>query len=123
MGEVIERKNITAKEVQEVIKDFPIEFFGNRVLVTVNSDEAEGLTVQDNVLSEKQFVIAAGTIARTVQPGDTVLLDLPKLMVKKTSNTDQYQTEEVLDLKPFVYGDYTFAEINDNQLKGRYKNV
>lgn len=123
MGEVIERKNITAEEVKEVIKVFPVEFFGNRVVVTVNSDESEGLSVQDNVLSERQYVIAAGTIAREVKAGDEVLLDLPKLMVKKTLAHDAYQTEEVLDLKPFVFGEYTFAIINDNQLQGRVKNV
>jgi hypothetical protein len=122
MGEVI-KKNISKEEALEIIKDFPVEFFSNRVLVTVNTEQGEELSLTDNVIAEEQYVIAAGNRAVSVEAGDTVILDLKKLLTKKAVAHDQYQFEETLDLEPFVYGDNTFALINDNQLKGRYKNV
>lgn len=123
MEEVVERKNFAIEDVKEIIKEFPLELFGNRVLVTVNSERSEELTVSSNVLSEEQFVIASGNMAeRFVKSGDRIILDLDKLMKDKPVAHDQYQTEKVLDLNPFVIGDHTFAMINDNQIKAKYKN-
>jgi hypothetical protein len=124
MGEVVERKDLSFEEVKNIINEFPLELFGNRVLITVNSEQTGELTLTDNVLSEEQYVVAVGPMAeRFVQAGDRVILDLDKLMSKKPVAHDQYQMEEVLDLKPFVVGENTFAMINDNQIKARYKNV
>lgn len=122
MGEVI-RKNITKQDALEIVKSFPVQFFSNRVLVTVNSDQTDELSLSDNSIAEDQYVIAVGNRVHDLDPGDTVILDLKKLLVQKKVGHDQYQVEEVLDLEPFVYGEHTFALINDNQLKGRYKNV
>lgn len=122
MGEVI-RKNITKQDALEIVKSFPVQFFSNRVLVTVNSDQTDELSLSDNSIAEDQYVIAVGNRVHDLEPGDTVILDLKKLLVQKKVGHDQYQVEEVLDLEPFVYGEHTFALINDNQLKGRYKNV
>lgn len=124
MAEVIERKNFSIEEVNAIIKEFPLELLGNRVLITVNSEIATELTVADNTLAEEQYVIAVGPMAeRFVKSGDTVILDMPKLMKKRQVPHDQTQVEEVLDLKPFQVGDHTFAEINDQQIRARYKNV
>ncbi len=119
MGEV-SRKNITKEEALGIVETFPVQFFSNRVLVTVNNEQSDELSLSDNSLAEEQYVIAIGNRVHDLEAGDTVLLDLKKLLTKRQVAHDQYQTEEVLDLEPFVYGEHTFALINDNQLKGRY---
>lgn len=122
MGEVI-RKNYSAEEVAKIVGEFPIELFGNRVVVTVNTEESDKLQINNNTIAVDQYVIAAGSMARNLQAGDKVELDLKKLMSRQPVGHDQYQIESVLDIEPYVYGEHTFALITDHSIKGKYKNV
>jgi hypothetical protein len=120
MGE--ESVNLTHEEVLELIKEFPLQPMGNRVIITINKEEEDGnLVLSNNVLSEEQYVVAVGPMAeRFVSPGDKVLLDLEKMMVRSPLSTDVEQMSTQIKIDPIEVEDLQFAIVNDNCFKARY---
>jgi hypothetical protein len=120
MGEEI--VNLSKAEVQELIKNFPLKPFGNRVIITINRLEEEGeLITSNNMLAEEQYVIAVGPMAeRFTTPGDRVILDLEKLTVKAPVDHDQYQLTSQIKIDPIEIDGLQFAIVNDNSFKAKY---
>ena len=77
-------ENIQKSEVMEIIKDFPIRPRFNQVLITLNSLKEDGkLVLSNNILSDAQFVVARGPMAKDIELGEQVLIDVERLMVSE----------------------------------------
>lgn len=114
--------NLGEAEVQELIKDFPIVPFGNRVIITLNREEVDhNLVLSNNMLAERQYVIAVGSRVSECKPGDVVLLDLEKMTVKAPSETDQFQLTSQIKMDPIDVDGIVFGFTNDNCFKGKVK--
>lgn len=112
-------KNLSKEDVLELIKDFPIKPMFNKVLITLNTLDGNGIIVVDNnMLSDTQFVVAKGDIVKTVNEGDRIIIDVKKL-TKPVSfeRNNQVETAEVADIDAIEIGDMTFAFIEDRVIK------
>lgn len=116
---------LNEEEVLEVIKDFPIEPLFNKVIITLNNLEEDGeLILSENVLSDRQFIVAGSFTFKdvTVSPGDEVLIDIEKMMSPvKTENTNAYEVKMQIKVDPIEVGINTFAIIEDRLIKGKFK--
>jgi len=115
-----EKRNLNQDDVLELIGNFPLEPLFNGVYITVNKLEADGnLILSDNVLSDIQYVVAAGEHS-VVKPGQKVLIDIEKMMVPvKQESNNVYETvmQVKVDLVE-VNGDI-FALVNDRVIKAK----
>lgn len=116
-------KNITKEEALELSKRITIVPLFSKVLISLNSLDADGaLVLSENVLSDRQYVIATGANVLSVSENDEVLVDIEKLMVPvKTETVDAYQTQMQVKIDPIEFEGYTFALIEDRFLKAKYK--
>lgn len=109
-----EISNITFEEVQELIKDFPLQPLRGKVIISVNAVEEDGdVLLQESSFSEVQYVLASAPNTG-IKPGTKVLLDIEKMtqVVRSTTNVDEHITS--IKLKPVIVKGNTFALINDN---------
>ncbi len=101
--------NMSHDDVLDVIINFPVKPLWGQVVITVNTDEADGvLVLSDNSFSEKQYVIS-GSIEYgdiKVVPGTPVLIDIKKLMKTVKTEVDN------------VYGEYKAVEIDPLEVDG-----
>jgi hypothetical protein len=120
MGEL---KNVSKEEVLEIISTMPLEPVFNKVFITINTVEVDGeLVLTNDTLSEDQYVLAVGpTAARTVSPGDKVVLDLEKMTVRTPLDHDQTQVNTQIKIDPIYINGRQFAIVNDNCFKAKYK--
>lgn len=112
-------KNLSREDVLELIKDFPIKPMFNKVLITLNTLDSDGVIIVDNnMLSDTQFIVAKGDIVKTVNEGDRIIIDVKKL-TKPVSfeRNNQVETAEVADIDAIEIGDMTFAFIEDRVIK------
>lgn len=112
--------NLEIDDVLELIVDFPVEPYRNRIIVTANTvlpDFEETLDLTQVRFNETQFVIATGKHITDFVPGDRVLLDLEKLMVPVASESNSEETRGFLKLDPVTVNDRTFVMINDSYVK------
>jgi hypothetical protein len=116
-------KNITKEEAVELSKRITIVPLFSKVLISLNSLDADGaLVLSENVLSDRQYIIATGSNVLSVNDGDEVLIDIDKLMVPvKTETVDAYQIQQQVKIDPIEFEGYTFALIEDRFLKAKYK--
>lgn len=110
--------NLEKVDVLKLIKTFPLKPLFNGIYITSNKLEEDGnFVLSDNILSDIQYVIAAGSHS-TVLPGDKVIVDLEKLMVPfKTETNNAYETEMRLKLDLIEIEDNVFVLINDRVIK------
>lgn len=115
-----EKRNLSQDDVLELVGKFPLEPLFNGVYITVNKLEADGdLVLSDNVLSDVQYVVAAGEHS-IVRPGQKVLIDIEKMMVPvRQESNNAYETvmQVKVDLVE-VNGDI-FALVNDRVIKAK----
>lgn len=101
--------NMSHDDVLDVIIDFPVKPLWGQVVITINTDEADGvLVLSDNSFSEKQYVVS-GSIEYgdiKVVPGTPVLIDIKKLMKTVKTEVDN------------VYGEYKAVEIDPLEVDG-----
>ena len=113
-----EIQNLTSKEVQKLIKNFPIKPHRNNLVITVNSEEPDGeLILNNGQFAETQYVVAAGSfIAKDgdIKPGVKVLLDLEKMMVFRTEDNNTHERIGSIKLKPIEVDGKVFAIITDS---------
>ena len=118
----MERKNINEIEVQEIIKDFQLEPRHGLVIITLNSEQADGgLILSDNVMSEVQYVIAVGSHVHDLKPGQKVVVDLEKLSVRTSSQYDTTQTTSQIKIDPVFVNGQMFGYIDNRSIKSIYK--
>ena len=116
-------KNITKQEALELSKRITIVPLFSKVLISLNSLDTDGaLVLSENVLSDRQYVIATGANVLSVNENDEVLVDIEKLKIPvKTETVDAYQTQMQVKIDPIEFEGYTFALIEDRFLKAKYK--
>ncbi len=120
MGEE-KQVNYTAETVKGLIKEFNLEPFGYTVVITLNKEEVDGdLVLSDNVISERQYVIATSQHAsKDLTPGDEVVLNIEKLMVSVPSQTDMYQSNQQVKIEPIEFGGEMFGIVEVSKLKAK----
>jgi hypothetical protein len=114
---------LNKEEVGEIIVDFPLQPLFNKVIITLNNLEEDGdLVLSENILSDRQFVIAGSFTFKdvTVSPGDEVLIDIEKMMTPvKTETTNAYEMKMQVKIDPVEVGVNTFAMIEDRFIKAK----
>lgn len=117
-----ERIILTQDDVLDLIgkdlKSFPEQPMFNKVIVTLNVEELDGnLVLSENVLSDIQYVVAAGETARVI-PGQKIRLDLEKLMVNVGSaNNNSYEPVKELKLDFIEVDGKQYAIVEDRYIK------
>lgn len=115
------QENLTKNEVEKIIKDFPVQPLRNRVVITVNKEiKLGGLDLEDNILSETQYIIAGEIIFRDmkVSPGEKVLIDLKRLSKPVRVEIDNtYQTIDKIEIDPIEVEGMVYAIIDDTYVK------
>lgn len=116
--------NVDKEMINEIINEFPYEPLFNKVVITLNKEEAVGLDISESQLDEKQYVVA-GTFTYgnvTIKPGDEVLLDLKSLQRPiKTNSADAYETVYQIEINPIFANGRMFAIINDRNINAKIK--
>lgn len=112
-------KNLSKEDVLELIEDFPIKPMFNKVLITLNTLDGDGIIVVDNnMLSDTQFVIAKGGMVNSVNEGDRVIIDVKKLTRPVTfESNNQVETVYEADIDAIEIGGVAFAFIEDRVIK------
>lgn len=112
-------KNLSKEDVLELIEDFPIKPMFNKVLITLNTLDGDGIIVVDNnMLSDTQFVIAKGGMVNSVNEGDRIIIDVKKL-TKPVSfeRNNQVETVYETDIDAIEIDGVAFAFIEDRVIK------
>lgn len=113
--------NFTHDDVSDVIKDFPIKPLWGQLVITINTDEADGgLVLSDNAFSERQYVVAgtAGWDDVKINPGTPVLINVRKLMKTVRQEVDNVFGEyKVIEIDPVVVNDKIYAIVDSRVVK------
>lgn len=106
------------------MKTFPVDPLFSKVVITLNTEEVKEGEIQLNqsIMSEIQFVIAAGEMVRSVEPGQMVLMDLEKLTVQERVDSDTDQTRGRIKIDPLTVNGVTYAIVEDRFIKAKFKN-
>jgi hypothetical protein len=108
-------------DILDVITDFPVKPLWGQVIITVNTDEADGvLVLSDSSFSEKQYVVS-GSIEygdTKVVPGTPVLIDIKKLMkTVKTEVDNVYGEYKVVEIDPLKVNGIMYAVVDSRVIK------
>lgn len=104
--------NLTQEDVQKLMKNFPLEPSRNRLIITVNTEEADDLDLVGAGLAESQYVLVAGPhVWDKIVPGSKVLLDLDKM------STQSHEGEFHIKMDPVKVGDRVYAFVHDTYVK------
>ena len=112
-------KNLSKEDVLELIEDFPIKPMFNKVLITLNTLDGDGsIVVDNNMLSDTQFVVAKGSMVNSINEGDRVIIDVKKLTRPVTfESNNQVETVYEADIDAIEIGGVAFAFIEDRVVK------
>ncbi len=119
--EYIAPENVTQSDIDSLIEtQFPVEPLYSKVIITLNRDEDEGgLVLNDAGLSESQYVVAAGTHSK-LKPGEKVILDLKKMVVRGPSADDNaYDATSQIELDPIEVNGVIYAFVEDRVIKAK----
>lgn len=118
-----EQVNLTFENVIEIIQEFPLEPMFNKVIVTLNKGVIEGtLDLSENTITEEQFIIAKGPNVHNLEVGQKVLLDLDRLMEKRTNPNNVYEEVGMLKFDPIIADGIIYAILEDRFIKAKFKN-
>lgn len=109
-------KNLSEIEVRELINKFPIKPRNNFIYITMNksSDNDEDVILEEEYVTEEQYVIAVGDRVHDLEPGMKVLLD-PEKMTKYVQDPNDVTTKiPTLNALPIEVNDYVVARVTDN---------
>ena len=114
------RVNLNQDDVLDLIGKFPLEPLFNGVYMTVNKlEEDGGLVLSENILSDVQYVVAAGPHS-VVEAGQKVLIDIEKMMVPvKQESTNSYETVMKVKVDLVEVDGNVFALVNDRVIKAK----
>lgn len=117
------KKNFSLEEVIRLISVCEYEPLFNNVFITLNTESVDGnLVLSENIMSERQFVIAKGSHCREVEPGQEILLDLEKMMVQEVDPDNPYEKIQRIKLLPIEIEGHTFGIIEERLIKAKVKN-
>lgn len=109
-------KNLSEIEVRELITTFPIKPRNSFVYITMNksSDNDEDVILEEEYITEEQYVIAVGDRVHDLEPGMKVLLD-PEKMTKYVQDPNDVTTKiPTLNALPMEVNGYIVARVADN---------
>jgi hypothetical protein len=109
-------KNLSEIEVRELIAKFPIKPRNSFVYITMNksSDNDEDVILEEEYITEEQYVIAVGDRVHDIEPGMKVLLD-PEKMTKYVQDPNDVTTKiPTLNALPMEVNGYVVARVTDN---------
>jgi len=109
-------KNLSEIEVRELISKFPIKPRNSFVYITMNksSDNDEDVILEEEYITEEQYVIAVGDRVHDLEPGMKVLLD-PEKMTKYVQDPNDVTTKiPTLNALPMEVNGYVVARVTDN---------
>jgi hypothetical protein len=109
-------KNLSEIEVRELITKFPIKPRNSFVYITMNksSDNDEDVILEEEYITEEQYVIAVGDRVHDLEPGMKVLLD-PEKMTKYVQDPNDVTTKiPALNALPMEVNGYVVARVTDN---------
>ena len=115
-------QNLDMDDVLDVITDFPVKPYRQRLIVTTNvvtPGLEEGVDLSDVRFSETQYIVAVGTGLKeeTFKPGMRVILDLERMMVQVDADDNTNEKVGFLKLDPVKVGDHVYAFVSDNYIK------
>ena len=117
------RSNFTKEEIIDLISVFDLEPNFNKVIVTLNTEEVDGnLVLSDNVIAERQFVIAKSTTSRFTEVTDEVLLDIERMMIKEQDPNNPHEYITRVKITPIEFNGYMFGVIDESVIKAKVKN-
>lgn len=110
------------KNFNEITELFPWKPTFNKVIITLNTEEVDNnLVLSDNTMAEKQTVIAVGRHVNEVVPGDTVLIDMEKMLVKEINPNDNHEMITRVKIDPIEYEGVMYALVEDRLIKAVWK--
>lgn len=110
------------KDFNEITELFPWKPTFNKVIITLNTEEVDNnLVLSDNTMAIKQTVIAVGRHVNEVQPGDTILLDMEKMLIKEPNPNDQHEMITRVKIDPIEHDEVMYGIIEDRLIKAVYK--
>ena len=117
------KSNFTKDEVIDLVTIFDLEPNFNKVIVTLNTEEIDGnLVLSDNVITERQYVIAKSTTSRFVEVTYEVLLDIEKMMIKEQDPNNHHEYITRVKLTPIDFNGHMFGIIDESVIKAKVKN-
>lgn len=113
--ELMHVDNLTMDGVLENLKDFPLEPTRAKLIITVNTteEETEDLKLSSQTMAETQFVMAVGPHVQKIVPGDRVLLNLERLLVKSQDPMNAYEQVSHIKIRPMKVNGRIYALIDD----------
>ena len=112
-----DNKQLSREDVNEIIRDFPIQPVFNKVVITLNKLENEdGVVTSNNSLSDVQYVISARPNS-PVKAGDKIHLDEQKLLIQVPSETNKDEFVTRLNLDVFNVDGVSYSYIDDRAIK------
>lgn len=118
-----ERVNLTYDDVITIIGLFDIEPRHNDVIITLNTEETDNdLVLADDTMSDKQYIISKSEWIKDLEPGDRVILNLDKMMVREPNPENAYEPLTRIKIEPIYFNGYMFAIVDDRVIKAKYKN-
>lgn len=120
---MLEQKNLTMEEVLTMSNSFPWKPTFNKVIITLNREELEGmLDISDSTLDEYQFVVAKGGHVNEVTVGQKVMIDIEKLMIREVNPNNTHESISRIKIDPIYVDGVTYAIIEDRFIKAKYEN-
>lgn len=119
----MEKKNFNLDEVIRLNSVLEFEPMFNDLFITLNTEAEDGsLVLSDNVMAERQFVIAIGSMVREVEPFQEVLLDMEKMMVTEYDPENPHEKIQRIKIKPIEISGHMFGIIDERSIKAKVKN-
>lgn len=117
------KSNFTKQEVIDLITVFDLIPNFGKIIITLNTEELDGdLVLSDNVMSERQFVIAKNSNCRFVEETDEIILDLEKMMIYEQDPNNPYEKISRIKLSPIEFNGHTFGIVDESVVKVKVKN-
>lgn len=117
------KKNLSKEEVQDIATYFNEEPLFNKVIITLNTEVADGnLVLSDNSMDDIQYVVAKGSSVHNLEVGQKVRVDLEKLMVSRQVRDNSHESSPRLQIDPIEFEGVTYMIIEDRFIKTKFKN-
>ena len=98
---------------------FPVQPRFSKVIITLNKLEPDGdLILSDNTLSDIQTVMAKGNSVQELIVGDSVIIDIEKMMVPvKSEDNNAYEMQMQIKVDPIEVDGVIYGIIEDRLIK------
>ena len=108
--------------LNEIPELFPWEPSFSKVVITLQTEQDDDdLILSDRIMSDKQYIVAAGPTARQYfEVGDKVIIDLKRMLVRERNPENSSEILERVEIDPIEYNGVTYGIIEDRLIKAKY---